>query len=129
MTQVKNKDYTINVPVKVTYETLYDIMFGAICHGSTYWLHDVLDENNKGVDIETILQEGFISRFYYPLDDNDEEFDFKAFTVSMLIKGVEMYCSQFGDCIEDGEVDSCSLGSVECDLILQYALFGEQVYG
>ena len=43
---------------------------------------------------------------------------------------MKQYIEEYGITIDkDGDVDVSSIDSFDCELILQYALFGEQVYG
>ena len=117
--------FTINVPVKVSYETLEDILESAFI-GADYWINDVSYSCNSCLDT---LMEGKKLVFSVPEDDDNTEFEDYSLTLEKFIKGIEIYVSKYGDCIEDGEVDASSIDVCCCDLILQYALFGEQVFG
>lgn len=120
----RSQQYTITIPVKVSEETLYNIIWGAFHQGSQYWLYEIYDETDKPTFIQEILSSD--KTFYaVPLDEMDKR---HPFTFKDLLKGLQKYCSKYGDCIEDGNIDSCSIDSPSCDLILQYAIFGEQVY-
>ena len=118
----------IKIPVKVSGETLFNILWGAIHQGSTYWLGGIVDAKGQDVYIDYILDDN-VCYVLAPEDDNDESYRKYPITTCNIIKGLEMYCSKYGDCIEDGEVDSSMIDSPSCDLILQYAVFGEQVFG
>ena len=121
----RNQEYTISIPVKVSAETLYNILWGAIHQGSQYWLYEIYDATDKPTFIQDIL---ISDKTFYavPLDDMDRR---HPFTLADIIIGLQKYCSKYGDCIEDGNIDSCKIDSPSCDLILQYAIWGEQVYG
>lgn len=125
--------YTINIPVKVTREDLYNILWGAINQGSTYWLTDVMDDKGKSTDMDTIIDllvnKNKPVTFVYPETDDDSELGKAYLVICNLIEAIETYVSKYGDCISEGAIDTCSIDSPSCDLILQYALFGEQVYG
>lgn len=125
--------YTINVPVKVTREDLFNILWSARHQGSTYWLEDIIDSKGRAVSTEDTLIELIDKNkpvgFVYPETDDGSELGTAYLTLSSLIAGIEKYVAQYGDCIEDGCIDTCSIDSPSCDLILQYALFGEQVFG
>lgn len=128
-----DKTYTINVPIKFTVEDLYNIIWGAIHQGSTYWLVDVTDNKGKSTDMDTIIDllvnKNKPVTFVYPETDDDSELGKAYLVMCNLIEAIEKYVAQYGDCIEDGYIDTCKIDSYGCDLILQYALFGEQVYG
>ena len=128
-----DKEYTIEIPIKVTNEDLYNILWSAIHQGSTYWLNDVTDSKGKQISTKDILTELVEKHkpvtFIYPETDDDSELGKVYLTLSALIEAVEKYVSKYGDCIENGAIDTCKIDSPSCDLILQYALFGEQVFG
>ena len=122
--------YTINIPVKVTREDLCNILWGARHQGSTYWLEDVTDSRGKTVCTEDVLIELIDKNKPVGFVYEDEGETKKAYLIlSLFIAGIEKYVAQYGDCIENGAIDTCKIDSPSCDLILQYALFGEQVYG
>ena len=130
---ITGQTYTINIPVEVTREDLYNILWGAICQGSTYWLEDVTDFKGRSISTEDILTELIENNrpvtFIYPETDDDSELGKAYLIMCNLIEAIEKYVSQYGDCITEGAIDTCKIDSPSCDLILQYALFGEQVYG
>ena len=125
----RSQQYTITIPVKVSGETLFNILWGAIHQGSKYWLGGIVDSKGQDAHIGDILKDGEVSYVLAPEDDNDESYRKYPITLQDVIKGLERYCRKYGDCIEDGNIDSCSIDSPSCDLILQYAIFGEQVFG
>lgn len=114
--------YTIQVPIKITYETLYNIMWSALCQGG-YWINIITDDKGKGVDIGYMLKEGNTTYFLSYFSDEKT-----PFTLNSFIKGITQYVAEYGDCISNGEIDSCKIDSPSCDIILQYSLFGKQEY-
>mgnify|MGYP003304364810 CR=1 FL=1 len=110
---------TIQVPIKVSDETLGDILFSAFV-SAKYWLYD------ENID--------YISEFTYklkvPITDDDSELEEYTLDKDKLLKGLSQYISEYGIAsMEDGEVNASVLDGCDCELILQYALFGEQVFG
>lgn len=132
------KVYTINVPIEVDSEAVDNILWGAVNQGSTYWLHsvEVTREGSNGTNAEdgtpTIfgqIQTGGELTFEAPEDDTDTTFEKYTLTLEDFLNGLSKYVLEFPNCIEEGRVETCNIDSSMCDLILQYALFEEQIYG
>ena len=117
--------FTINVPIKVNTQDIEDILEMAFV-GADYWINDVNYSCNSCLDT---LMEGKELVFSVPEDDADTEFKDYTLTLEKLLKGIEMYCAKWGDCLDNATVDTGKIDVADCDLILQYALFGEQVFG
>lgn len=110
---------TIQVPIKVSDETLEDILETAF-YSANYWLYSKNIKHKKGFNYD----------FLVPITDDDSEFERYTLCRRKLLKGLIQYISEYGIAsLEDGEVNSSVLDGCDCDLILQYALFGEQVFG
>ena len=130
--------HTINVPIQVDDEAIDNILWGAVNQGSTYWLHsvEVTREGSNGTNAEdgtpTIfgqIQTGGELTFEAPEDDSDTTFERYTLTLENFLEGLSKFLTEFPQCIVEGEVDTCTMGSDYCDLVLQYALFEEQIYG
>lgn len=130
--------HTINVPVQVDDEAIDSILWSAVNQGSTYWLNSVeitrSGSNGKKLKdrTETIynqIQTGGELTFLAPEDDSDTTFERYTLTLENFLEGLSKFLTEFPQCIVEGEVDTCTMGSDYCDLVLQYALFEEQVYG
>ena len=130
--------HTINVPIQVDDEAIDNILWGAVNQGSTYWLHsvEVTREGSNGINAEdgtpTIfgqIQTGGELTFEAPEDDSDTTFERYTLTLENFLEGLSKYLLEFPNCIEDGQIETCNIDSGMCDLILQYALFEEQIYG
>ena len=117
--------FTINVPIKVNTQDIEDI-FEMACLGADYWINDVSYSCSNCLDT---LMEGKELVFSVPEDDADTEFKDYTLTLEKLLKGIEMYCGKWGDCLGENGIDTGKIEVADCDLILQYALFGEQVFG
>ena len=110
---------TIQVPVKVSDETLEEILESAFM-SANYWLYPNKITHKKGLSYDLLV----------PEDDTDTTFEKCTLNKRKLLKGLKQYVNKYGIAsIEDGEIDSSVLDSFDCELILQYALFGEQVFG
>ena len=126
------KNHTLLIPINVTDEDITDIMEMAFI-GSNYWLGDIkVARRGKALKDDTyaeiILNKGKLT-LSAPEDDADNTYHDYPLTLGSLLKGIGIYLETYGDCIEKGGIDSGKLDVADCDLILQYALFGEQVYG
>ena len=49
-------------------------------------------------------------------------------TKRKFLKGLQQFIETYGCKIDEGLIDTCSIDGCDCDLILQFALFGEQVF-
>ena len=132
------KVHIINVPVEVDSEAIDNILWSAVNQGSTYWLHsvEVTREGSNGTNAEdgtpTIfgqIQTGGELTFEAPEDDMDTTFEKYTLTLENFLNGLSKYILEFPNCIENGRIETCNIDSGMCDLILQYALFEEQIYG
>lgn len=131
MTQTLEKTYTIEVPIKISGETVSDILYGALTQGNTYWLGEVKSTNtDDNIPYNEALLHGSELLIEAPTTDDDSEYETYTLTMDKFLNGLKLYLQEGHKCIDIGEVDSCMIDSVDCDLILQYALFnGEQIFG
>lgn len=132
MTKV-NQDYTIQIPVKVTDETIDDILWTAFNQGTNYWVHNV-DIHECGITDENtiyghIQHGGRLSIDYYTADDMSE-IETTYLSLNDFLRGLTQYVKEFPNCIEEGEVYAGQIDANGSDLIIQYSIFnGEQIYG
>lgn len=125
--------HTILIPITITEDNIIDIMEMAFI-GSNYWLGDIKVvskgkcKSKEDGYINILLKNGKLS-ISAPEDDADNTYKYYPLTISSILRGIGDYLKEYGDCIEKGGIDSGRLDVGDCDLILQYALFGEQVYG
>lgn len=131
MTKI-NQDYTIQIPVKLTDETIDDILWTAFNQGTGYWVKDV-DIDIKGNDSNTIYGHiqngGRLKITYYDGDDMTDE-AVEYLTLQDILRGITQYAKEFPNCIEDGEIYGGMIDASGSDLIIQYSIFnGEQIYG
>ena len=128
-----NTTYTFEIPVKITDETIDNILWTAFNCGSTYWIYNIdiaVQGNTKSDTVyEQLTNGGSLSIEYYDSDDDSTK-TVEYLTLDKFLRGLKQYITEFPKCIENGEVDSSNIDSSHSDLILQYALFnGEQVFG
>ena len=122
---LKNTNQTYLITTSVSIETLEDIVVTALEGGIGYWA--VLDNTTKIWDkydycdlpcsqaAFELLYNGESLRFY----DTDDETEVWHLTWKKLIKGVELF----------GGVKEEDIDATVADQIIQYALFGEIVFG
>ena len=109
----------LQVPIRVEDEDLEDILESAFI-SAKYWLYD---ENIEYID-------KFTYKFKVPITDDDSELEEYTLDKDKLLEGLTQYISEYGIAsLEDGRINTCVLDNCDCELILQYALFEEQVFG
>lgn len=113
----------IKCTLNISNEDLEDLLETAFIR-SEYWLY-ITKTKHKG---------GFNYDLFVPEDDKNyweenREIGKYSLTKRKLLKGLQQFIETYGCKIEDGSIDVCSIDGCDCDLILQFALFGEQVYG
>jgi hypothetical protein len=109
----------LQVPIEVEDEDLEDILESAFI-GAKYWLYD---ENIEYID-------KFTYKFKVPITDDDSELEEYTLDKKKLLEGLTQYISEYGIAsLEDSRINTCVLDNCDCELILQYALFEEQVFG
>ena len=116
----------IQTNVNITDENIDDIMVGALEGGITYWCSEcrVVDKYLGKYASEQISRGGQLV-FVVPDDDKGEY----VMNKSHFLKGLQMFLEQHPECIVDGELDTCLIDGMYADCIIQYALFGELVFG
>ena len=121
----------VEMEIVVSQEDVDDIMCGALEGGITYWcsrakvVGDYLGEYGH----EQIAMGGQLE-----LHDREED-EVYILDLEKLLNGIKLYAKNPTgyNCFEqkDGhlEIDCCNADANVCDAIVQYALFGELVYG
>jgi hypothetical protein len=128
-------ELNINTKVVLSDEDIANILVTAFEGGINYWCKKVkMMKTTVSDDVwdreEKIIASDFIGlggklRLYDAEEPSDENWILDA---EKLKKGLEMY---FSDCGENSEVsfDAGNIDAGDADSIIQYALFGELVYG
>ena len=121
----------VELVVEVTDEDIDDLMCGALEGGINYWCNEaeVVGDYLGEYASEQISRGGQL-KLYDCEDDEVYELDKEKF-----LKGLEMYIKNptADNILEqiDGvmKLDCCNADAYVCDAIIQYALFGEVIYG
>lgn len=120
--------------VEVTTEDIDDILCGSLEGGSSYWCDEVevVGEYLGEYASEQISRGGKLKfHVFEPFDDSDTEvyeLDQKKF-LNGLQKWLNNY-THVDDCLfEEGQLDCGMIDAGMADSIIQYALFGDEIYG
>ena len=124
------KTFTLQVPIKCNTEAIYDLLWSAFNSGSTYWLGEITTLGNCiGSTYMSHLIGGGTLIINVPVDDNDEEFEKHMLTLEKFLKGLELYFANGFEGISNGRVDTGSIDASMSDIVLQYSLFNDIVFG
>ena len=136
---------TVKVPVTLSLYNIDCIIIGAFEGGITYWCSgaEVIQQPTRDLTYEEYDEEEYIQRNYSKLknetkilicggsillydEEGAHEEDLEKYTLKYekLVKGIEIYCSKHGIINDNSDLDAYSY-----DMIIQYALFDEVVYG
>lgn len=125
-----NGDFVLRVnrEVLVTREDVDDIMCMALEGGITYWCNkaEVIEDEYYGEYASEQISRGGSLRLF-----DSEEDEVYELTLEKLLNGIRLACREgYGEDWFDGyKLDSFQIDGDAADTILQYAIFGEQVYG
>ena len=119
----------INHFIKITNEDIDDIMCTALEGGITYWCDkaDVVGEYLGEYASEQISRGGSLKLF--PIGEEQTY----TLNVNKLLKGIKqaieenMYADY--EWYNAKEIDTCNVDAEVADTIVQFALFGEVIYG
>lgn len=128
----KNKEI-VNIELKVVVndEDIDDIMAGALEGGINYWCDEAKVVGNYLGEYasEQISRGGQLK-----LHDFEEEEDY-ILDKEKFLKGLKMYLEKPHpyDILEEIDnkliIDTCNADATVCDMIIQYALFDDVIYG
>ena len=122
-------ELTVNLKISISEEDIDDIMTTALEGGITYWCRKAKVEGEYLGEYasEQIARGGVLK--LYPVDED------KTYTLTLekLLKGIEQamqeqYFPNYERWSVDG-IDTCNVDADVADVIIQFALFGEIVYG
>lgn len=128
---MEDKILNVNMQMKVTGEDVDGIMEGALNGGITYWcdrakpVGDYLGEYAS----EQISRGGKLMLYDF------EEEAVHCLDLEKLLNGIRLWAENPAGCnyLEQADggnlVMNCSTDAVACDAIIQYALFGDVIYG
>ena len=119
---------TVYRQIVVTKEDIDDIMCAALEGGINYWCYkaEVVEDDYYGEYASEQISHGGSLRLY-----DSEEDEKYVLTLDKFLNGIRLACRDgYGSDWFDGEnLDCCQIDAEAADLIVQYALFGEVVYG
>lgn len=128
----KKFDLKVQMTVSVTAQDIDDIMANALEGGINYWCTEAeVVEECRVADWghEQIARGGKL------LLHLDEPFDEKGtevyeLTLDKLLYGIQVWLANGGaSAVTDESIDTCQVDDVASDSIIQYAVFGELVFG
>lgn len=114
---------------KLTQEDIDDIIDAAFCGGINYWCNqaEVVGDYLGEYASEQISRGGKL-KLYDAESDEFWELDIENF-----MKGFKLWIEngddEYGAVSADGTVDVCEIDAAMADMIIQYALFDEIVFG
>ena len=122
----KEKGVTeINLTIKVTDQNIDDIMVCAMEGGINYWCEKAEVKNYLKCDYASdVISKGGKMTLHCI-----EDYDKPILTKEKFIKGLEMFLKERPDAISNGEVDCGAIDADYADMIIQYAVFDELVFG
>ena len=118
------------INVKLTQQDIDDIMVAALEGGINYWAGEAeVIEEKRVADWghEQIARGGVL--VIHDIEDPDEKWEL---TLEKFLNGFKLWVEDGGDqygAVQGSEVDCCNIDAGCADAIIQYALFGELMYG
>lgn len=120
------EEMIVNVPFKITEEFMSDVICTAFEGGSNYWIEDVrnLSKEPKAIHFSESFAKG--DELEILAYDDDVEY---TLTHKKFLKGYKLYVKHCTEKHLPVYTDPCDIDSDVADMILQFALFNELVYG
>lgn len=126
----------VALEIVLTQEDIDDIMCGALEGGINYWCDEakVMGDYLGEYGSEQIARGGKL-RLHLPEPFDKDNTEYYELDLEKFKKGVEMWAiTPVGcNCLEqiDGKIrfDTCDADAIVCDAIIQYALFGDVIFG
>ena len=118
------------INVKLTQQDIDDIMVAALEGGINYWAGEAeVIEEKRVADWghEQIARGGVL--VIHDIEDPDEKWEL---TLEKFLNGFKLGVEDGGDqygAVQGSEVDCCNIDAGCADAIIQFALFGEVLYG
>lgn len=126
---MKKFEVKVEIRVELTHQDIDDIMVAALEGGINYWCDEAAVEGGEYLGKYASDQ---ISRGGTLLLHDTDEDAYRKLDLEKFLKGFKLWLENGGDeygAIEDGKVDCCNIDADCADAIIQYALFGEVIYG
>lgn len=121
---------SVNREVSLTNQDIDDIMCAALEGGINYWCAsaEIREEDYLGEYAHEQISRGGSLSLYDAEDDMTY-----TLTLDDFLRGFALACKNgygdTGEWIIDNKVDACNIDAEAADIIVQYALFGDIVYG
>lgn len=129
MNAVKKFEIHAETVFQLTQQDIDDIMVGALEGGINYWCREaeVVGDYLGEYASDQISRGGKL--ILHDAESSDKwELDLEKFLNGMKL-WVQNGDDNYGAVQKDGTVDTCQIDAEMADLIVQYALFGEVVFG
>lgn len=126
---MKKFEVKVEIRVELTQQDIDDIMVAALEGGINYWCDEAAVEGGEYLGKYASDQ---ISRGGTLLLHDTDEDAYRKLDLEKLLKGFKLWLENGGDqygAVQGHEVDCCNIDAGCADEIVQYALFGEVVYG
>ena len=121
----------IEMEIEVTDQDIDDIVCTAFEGGINYWCGHVepVDDLLGEYAHEQIAKDGYL--YLYDIEDDKEEW---ILTKSRLLNGIRMYVNNsmtrnWDSIVYGKQIDTSEIDSNIADMIIQFALFEEIIYG
>lgn len=116
------------IRIVLSQQDIDDIMVCALEGGITYWYFkaEVVGEYLGEYASEQISRGGMLK--LYDMEGGEKYW----LDLDKFLNGFKLWLENDGDqygAVENGEVDCCNIDAECADAIIQYALFGEVIYG
>lgn len=125
---MSEKKYTVRpeIEVNLSQQDIDDIMVAALEYGIYYWCRkaEVVGKRLGKYASDQISRGGTLILY------DVESAQTWELTLEKFLKGVKLYFEQ--GChvqIEDNTIDTCDIDANDADCIVQFAIFGEVVFG
>ena len=123
----------IRKSVEVTSEDIDDILCGAMEGGINYWCDRVeVMGNYLGRYASEQISRGGKLRFHVEEPFDDEDTEWYEMDQEKFLHGLQEWLNNYTDvssCLYKGGLDCGQIDGPMADSIVQYALFGEEVFG
>lgn len=126
---MKKFEVKVEIRVELTQQDIDDIMVAALEGGINYWCDEAAV---KGGEYLGKYASDQISRGGTLLLHDTDEDAYRKLDLEKFLKGFKLWLENGGDqygAVQGREVDCCNIDADCADAIIQYALFGEVVYG
>lgn len=126
---MKKYEVKVEIRVELTQQDIDDIMVAALEGGINYWCDEAVVEGGEYLGKYASDQ---ISRGGTLLLHDTDEDAYRKLDLEKFLKGFKLWLENGGDqygAVQGHEVDCCNIDAGCADEIVQYALFGEVVYG